>query len=246
MLKRFKLKQSVIKATLTISALFLLVFVISCSQDKEPDQKHHEVKNFTVKYDLTGAKKGQMTIYSQDWGRCVAQVTENNKIISLMEDGEQYVVSTDLTKNTGTKMKNPIYKQLLESMEAKTPKEFNMAILEKMGGKVVGEKKIAGNDCKEWDIMNGAQKTCITDDGIILETVSNISGTESGKIATELNRNSTGGIDACDPGEAVIEEIDLSQMMQQQKVERKPQVKEEVIVDKNEKIKEEQKKEEEK
>jgi len=226
MFKGFKVTQRLKGTSLAISALFLLVFAISCSQDKEPDQKYHEVKDFTVKYDINGPKEGHKTIYSQDWGRCVVQVTETQKTISLMEDGEQYIVSIDLTKNTGTRMKNPIYKQLIESMDAKTPKEFNQGLLEKMGGKVVGEKKIAGNDCKEWELMNGVQKTCITEDGIILESVSNISGTEAGEIATELNRNSKGGIDACDTGDAKIEEIDINQMLQKQNTDQKPQTEE--------------------
>ncbi len=215
MLKRFKLKTCMNGVGLIIAVLILAAFTASCSKDKEPEQKFHEVKEFTVKYDLTGARKGQKTIYSQDWGRCVTQIIENQKMISLMEDGQQYVVSIDLANNTGTKMKNPIYQQLIESLDAKTPKEFNMALLEKMGGKVVGEKTIAGNDCSQWEMMNGAQKTCITEDGIILESISNINGTESGEIVVDLKRGTTDGVDACSTGDAVIEEIDITQMLQQ-------------------------------
>ncbi len=201
--------------------MILIPFVISCSQQKdaEPEEKFHEVKDYSIKYDLRGAQQGQKVVYSQDWGKCVMQIIDDQKTISLMEDGEQYVISVDTTKNTGTKMLNPIYKSLLESLNAKTPKEFNLALLEQMGGKVVGEKKIAENSCEVWELMEGLQKTCITEDGIILESESTISSVERGEIATEVIRGSAEGFDACDTGDAKIEFVDIGQILQQQGVE---------------------------
>ena len=52
-----------------------------------------------------------------------------------------------------------------------------------MGGKITGEKTIAGNKCDVWELQDGAQKTCMTKDAILLETESNIGGIKKGKFA---------------------------------------------------------------
>lgn len=219
MLKQFICTKGFKILNLTILALVLIPFVISCSQEKkeeESDQKFHEVKDYTIKYKLEGAREGQRLVYSQDWGKCVMEITGNQKIIASMEDGQQFVTSINIDSNTGTKMANPIYQSLLESLNAKTPKEFNFAILEKMGGKVVGEKTILGNKCEVWEMGEGVQKTCLTEDGIILESESSVSGAERRQVATEVIRGSTEGVDACDPGDAKIDVKEMNQLLQEQ------------------------------
>ncbi len=222
MLKHFLCTKGLKILNLTIAALILIPFAISCSQQKEeePGQKLHEVKDYTIKYEMEGAREGQRLVYSQDWGKCIMEITGSQKIIALMEDGQQYVISIDLDSNTGTKMLNPIYQSLLESLNAKTPKEFNFAILEQMGGKVVGEKNIIGNNCEVWEMMEGVQSSCITEDGIILESESTASGVERRQVATQVIRGSTEGVDACDPGDAKIEIVNISQMLQQQEIDK--------------------------
>ena len=145
MLKHFLCTKGLKILNLTIAALILIPFAISCSQQKEeePGQKLHEVKDYTIKYEMEGAREGQRLVYSQDWGKCIMEITGSQKIIALMEDGQQYVISIDLDSNTGTKMLNPIYQSLLESLNAKTPKEFNFAILEQMGGKLLERKTLS-------------------------------------------------------------------------------------------------------
>ncbi len=222
MLKEFALSKGFKTLNLTILALVLIPFVISCSQEnkeEKPGEVFHEVKDYTIKYKLEGATEGQRLVYSQDWGKCVMEITGNQKIIASMEDGQQFVTSINMDSNTGTKMANPIYQSLLESLNAKTPKEFNFAILEKMGGKVVGEKTILGNNCDVWEMGEGTQSTCLTEDGIILESESNISGTERRQIATEVIRGSTEGVDACDPGDAEIEVKSMGQLQQELTIE---------------------------
>ena len=199
--------------------VFLLTpFVISCSQqkDKQTDSSTEEAGTFTIKYDVLGEPGGKLVVYSQDEGKCIMEASEKQKIISVMEDGDFYVIAVDTTTNKGTKMLNPIYKSLVESVGAKTPREFNMAIFEKMGGKVSGEKTIAGNTCEIWDLPDGMQKTCMTKDGLILETESNIDGVKQGRIATEVIRGSTEGVDACSPGDAEIEFVDVGQFFHQE------------------------------
>ncbi len=64
-------------------------------------------------------------------------------------------------------------------------------------------------------MREGVQSSCITEDGIILESESTASGVERRQVATEVIRGSTEGVDACDPGDAKIEIVDISQMLQQ-------------------------------
>lgn len=219
MLNQFVYTRGFKILNLTILAMVLVTFVISCSQEKkeeEPGQVFDEAKDYTIKYKLEGANEEERLVYSQDWGKCVMEIVGNQKIIASMENGQQFVTSIDMDSNTGTKMANPIYQSLLESLNAKTPKEFNYAILEKMGGKVVGEKTILGNKCEVWEMGEGVQTTCLTQDGIILESESSVSGTERRQIATEVIRGSTEGVDACSPGDAKIEVKNMNQLLQQQ------------------------------
>lgn len=225
MLRSFFQTKSIRMFNMALVTLMFLTYITSCSQDnketqKEADGKLHEVEDYTIKYKLEGAREGQRLVYSQDWGNCVMEITGNQKIIALMEDGDQYVISIDLDSNTGTKMANPIYQSMRESLNAKTPKEFNFAILEQMGGKVVGEKTILDNKCEVWEMMEGVQTTCITEDGVILESESDVSGQKRRQIATEVIRGSTEGVDACDPGDAKIEVKNINQMLQDQAIDK--------------------------
>lgn len=206
---------------LALLVLLIGTFVISCSKDKDTPSEplSDEAESFTVKYDLVGDPGGTLVVYSQDLGKCILEVRNDRKTMSVIEDDEYYVISIDTTTNKGTKMLNPIYKSMVESLGSKTPKEFTLAVFEQMGGKITGEKTIAGNKCDVWELQEGAQKTCMTKDGIILETESNIGEIKKGKIATEVIRGSTEGVDVCSTGDAEIEEVDISQMLQQQGVE---------------------------
>jgi len=206
---------------LALLVLLIIPFVISCSKDKDTPSEplSDEAENFTVKYDLVGDPGGKLVVYSQDLGKCIMEVRNDRKTMSVVEDEEYYVISIDTTTNKGTKMLNPIYKSMVESLGAKTPKEFSLAVFEQMGGKITGEKTIAGNKCDVWELQEGVQKTCMTKDGIILETESNIGGIKKGKIATEVIRGSTEGVDVCSTGDAEIEVVDISQMLQQQGVD---------------------------
>ncbi|MFB3148197.1 MAG: hypothetical protein ACE10J_05980, partial [Thermodesulfobacteriota bacterium] len=82
------------------------------------------------------------------------------------------------------------------------------------GGKVVGEKTVNGEKCKEWTLMGGAS-TCVTEDQIVVESKADMAGISISEVATEVNRNDPGPKGICSVGDAKIEEIDLGQMMRQ-------------------------------
>ena len=188
------------------------------------EQKFHPLKSYSVTYELTGNTKGTKQIAAQDYGKkqCWIEVSEmnvmgnatkrNEKGITMIEDGDQWIITIDLDKNTGTKMKNPMYRGIAAGMKGKDPKEYTEAMMKQMGGKVKGEKTVNGEKCTEWTMMGGAF-ACITEDQIMVESGANMAGITMSEVATEVKRNDPGPKGICDLGNATIKEIDLGQMM---------------------------------
>lgn len=212
--------------------LYLGAFIIfSCmafcfATTGNAEQKFHTLKNYSVTYELSGNTTGTKQHASQDYGRkqCWIEKSEinimgnsvkkNEKVITIVEDGDQWIITVDLNNNTGTKMKNPMYRGIAGSMKGKDPKEYSEAIMKQMGGQVIGEKTIIGEKCTEWTLMGGAT-TCITEDLIAVESAANMAGISISEVATEVKRNDPGPKGICDIGNAKIKELDMSQMMGQ-------------------------------
>lgn len=207
---------------LTISSSMLLLF--STSGYTAP--KMHELKSYYVVYEISGNTTGTKKHASQDYGRkqCWIETSEmkimgnsvkkNEKVITTLENGDQWIITIDLDKNTGTKMKNPMYKELTASMEGKNPKEFSEQFMKQMGGKVIGEKVVNNEKCQEWTLMGGA-KTCVTEDLIAVESSADLANISLSEVATEVNRNDPGPKGICDIGNAKIKEVDLGQIIGQ-------------------------------
>jgi len=208
----------------TFIIFFCMAFCFATSGNAE--QKFHTLKNYSVTYELSGNTTGTKQHASQDYGRkqCWIEKSEinimgnsvkkNEKVITMVEDGDQWIITVDLNNNTGTKMKNPMYRGIAGSMKGKDPKEYSEAIMKQMGGQVIGEKTIIGEKCTEWTLMGGAT-TCITEDLIAVESAANMAGISISEVATEIKRKDPGPKGICELGDAKIEEIDLSQMMGQ-------------------------------
>jgi len=206
------------------SAIFIIfLFAVSFAANSQAaDQNMHPLKNYSVNYELGGNTTGSKQQYSLDYGRTICWIEKsetsimgnsqkrNVKVITYVKDGDQWIISIELDKNTGTKMKNPMYKAITGGMKGKTPQE----IMKQMGGKVVGEKTVNGEKCKEWTLMGGAS-TCVTEDQIVVESKADMAGISISEVATEVNRNDPGPKGICSVGDAKIEEIDLGQMMGQ-------------------------------
>jgi hypothetical protein len=202
------------------------VFLIAICGGLNPtfaqEQKYHPLESYEVKYKIEGNSMGQKTEYSGDWGRtlCWVEVSEaklpegdpikiNEKVITKIENGEQWIVQINLTDNTGTKVKNPMFPEIYKRIKGKDPKVFTTEFMKNAGAKKVGEMTVAGEKCSEWEIGKGA-KTCLTDDMIRVESslvLENLSVTET---AVEIKRNVPNPPDICSTGSAVITETDIS------------------------------------
>ncbi len=211
-----------------VGAIFIFsLFAVSFAANSQAaDKKMHTLKNYSVNYELSGNTTGSKQQYSQDYGRTICWIEKsetsimgnsqkkNVKVITYVKDGDQWIITIELDKNTGTKMKNPMYKAIAGGMKGKTPKEFSESVMKRMGGKVVGEKTVNGEKCTEWKVMGGAF-TCITEDQIVVESKADMAGISMSEVATEVKRNDPGPKGICSVGDATITEIDLGQMMGQ-------------------------------
>jgi hypothetical protein len=182
----------------------------------------HELENYYVTYDISGNAEGSKQHVSQDYGRKLCwiekseinvsgnTVKKNEKIITFLEDGDQWIITINLDDNTGTRMKNPMYKELFAGMKRKSPKEFSEQFMKQMGGKVTGEKTVNDEKCTEWTLMGGAT-TCVTDDLIAVESGADMAGISIKEVATDVKRNYSGPEGICDIGNAKIKQVDLVQ-----------------------------------
>jgi hypothetical protein len=212
-----------------ISALVLAVILCSAAvlPSHAEEQKFHPLESYTVKYKIEGNTNGEKTLYSKDWGRtlCWTEVSESNmpgvgtvkkneKVVTTITDGEQWIYSVNLNDNTGTKMKNPLFAEIYTGIKGKDPKVFSEEFMTKMGGKVVGEKVVGSEKCKIWDISGGA-KACVTDDLITVESSVDMTGIYVKETAVEVKRNSPEPDGICNLGDAKIVEMDIKKRMQQ-------------------------------
>jgi len=189
-------------------------------------QKMHPLKNYSVTYELSGNTTGTKQHASQGYGRkqCWIEKSEmnimgnsvkkNERVITMVEDGDQWIITINLNDNTGTRMKNPMYRSVAASMKGKDPKEYSETMMKQMGGQEKSQKEVNGEKFTEWSMIGGAF-ACITEDQIMVESGADMAGISITEVATEVKRNDPGPKGICEIGDAKIKEIDMSQMMGQ-------------------------------
>ncbi|MEM7007766.1 MAG: hypothetical protein AAF462_01375 [Thermodesulfobacteriota bacterium] len=207
---------------LLVSCLVGILF-ISFAADTSA-MKYTEVEEFYIKYDLTGNNEGSKEFVSKDWGhtQCWIEkstmtmggntIEKNEKVISQIKDGEQYITTINLDDNSGKEMKNPMFGGISKGMDGKSPREFSEGLMKQMGGQKGEKKKVNNEECTQWTLMAGAF-TCVTDDLIAVETGANMAGIQMLETATEVKRNNAGPDGICDVGDAKIEQINLDQLL---------------------------------
>ncbi|KAB2826257.1 MAG: hypothetical protein F9K51_07100, partial [Candidatus Dadabacteria bacterium] len=202
-----------------ITVPFFLIAVCGVhNSGSAQEQKYHPLQSYEVKYKIEGNSTGQKTEYSGDWGRtlCWVEVSEaklpegppvkiNEKVITKIDDGEQWIVKINLADNTGTRVKNPMFPEIYKRIKGKDPKVFTTEFMTNAGAKKVGEKTVAGEKCSEWEIGKGA-RTCLTDDLIRVESSLVLENLSVKETAVEIKRNVPNPPDICSTGSAVITE----------------------------------------
>lgn len=218
--------ETIMRFKFQLLLLPAIVLAAVLSENGFAAEKWHPLESYKVEYKMEGVSTGTKTHYSQNYGNlvCWVEVSElnmpgapaqkkNEKIITYIEDGQQWIITINQDDNTGTKMKNPMFEGIAAQMKGKSTKEFSEEFMKQLGGKEVGEKTVNGEECKEWEITGGA-KTCITPDQITVETGVDIAGISMKETAVKVTRNDGGPKGVCEVGDAKLKEIDMSQLGQ--------------------------------
>lgn len=198
------------KKTLLLS--FVLIFSLSLSACKPAENtedtstndqtssssskeiKRYGLENGSITYELSGSQSGTKTITWKDWG--MTERTENNSSISAaginipntdvsIMMGE-YMYNYTPGTNKGTKIKNSLFEQIMESSKSGDLEEIGMDLLEGMGGKKTGSDTIAGKNCDVYEIANLGSSTCIWK-ALNLKNESNIAGISITELATTIS-----------------------------------------------------------
>lgn len=203
------------------SIIQLLLILFSYNSHAQ-EQKYHPIESYEVTYRIAGNSTGEKTEYSGDWGRtlCWTEVSEvklpegspvkiNEKVITKIEGGEQWIIQINLADNTGTKVRNPMFPEIYKRIKGKDPAVFTKEFMTNAGAKKVGEKTIGGEKCSEWELGKGA-RTCLTDDLIRVESSLVLENLTVKETAVEIKRNVSEPPDICSTGSAVITETPIS------------------------------------
>ena len=187
------------------------------------EQKYHTLESYTVKYRIEGNSMGEKTEYSGDWGRtlCWTEVVQvkradgtpvriNEKVITRITGGEQWIIKINLDDNTGTKVKSPAFPEIYKRIKGKDPAEFTKELITSSGAKRVGEKTAGGEKCTEWELGEGAG-TCITEDLVRVESSLVLGDISVKETAVEVKRNVPEPEGICGTGAAVITETDIKE-----------------------------------
>ena len=185
------------------------------------EQKYHPLESYTVKYRVEGNSSGEKTEYSGDWGRTLCwtesvqvkradgpPVSINEKVITRITGGEQWIIKINLDDNTGTKIKNPVFPEIYKRIKGKDPAEFTKQFMTSSGAKQVGEKTAGGEKCTEWELGKGAG-TCITEDLVRVESSLTLDTISVKETAVEVKRNVPEPDGICGTGNAVITETEI-------------------------------------
>ncbi|MEM9123679.1 MAG: hypothetical protein AAGB03_10220, partial [Pseudomonadota bacterium] len=140
--------------------------------------KFYSVEAFSVTYEHSGAETGQTVQHSRAWGRERVEVkdtsmsmfgvnqTTDQRVIYL----DDQIISIDGATGRTTKTTNPLYADIVASMEGKSGMEAGAAWMTGLGGEKTGESKsLLGETCSVWSIPKMFATQCITDAGIPLE-----------------------------------------------------------------------------
>jgi len=99
---------------------------------------------------------------------------------------EAIVYHVDFQRKVITRMQNPALAMSTVLGGGESLQQQGKAMLQKMGGKMIGKDKVLGYSCEVWDLM-GVQQ-CIYR-GVTLRVISDIMGIKSTEVATKITFN---------------------------------------------------------
>ena len=141
--------------------LLAITFTVSAQE-----YKRYQFKSGKIIYESGGSMTGTETLYFDDYGMLETKITKttldmmgikqetNAKVI--MKD--RWIYSIDEKTNTANKVENPMYKMFPDGIDAD---KVGSEMMEKMGGKKIGEETINGKECEIWEIKKLMSKVWV-------------------------------------------------------------------------------------
>lgn len=160
------------------TAIIITLTITAAAQAGDKSVKLHPVKAACIDYEMSGQiMNGTTKRCHRDYAHEVFEIQKLKMgIAGFTQSQNQHnitigdiIYSINLSTNSGTKTKNPMYDSLVSSMKGKSAKEMSNAFVAGMGYSPTGAtKKIADHNC---NVFNSAQmgNVCLTEDGLMLE-----------------------------------------------------------------------------
>ncbi len=164
---------------LIISLVILLCAVSSYSID----MKKYQIKSGIVEYKITGKQQGTQTLYFDNWGLLSSEYQEATtsmmgmtvKSYTLNITDKEWTYNINLDEKTGTKVSNKDIKDLMNSLDKKDMDELGRKMMERLGGKKIGNETFLGKNCEVWELTKLKSKVWVYK-YIPLKTIMNIIG----------------------------------------------------------------------
>lgn len=160
-----------------------IIMLLVTSYSYAIDMKKYQIKSGIVEYKITGSQQGTQTLYFDNWGLLTAEfmdittkmmgMTMKSSTLNLTDKDWTYNINLD--EKNGTKISNKELQELLNSTNKKDLEELGRKMMEKMGGRKLGNETFMGRDCEVWEISKLNTKVWLYK-YIPLKTISNIVG----------------------------------------------------------------------
>lgn len=195
--------------TLPIAGTAVVLCLSAIPAAADPKVHFTTVETGTVIHKLSGLQEGTVTEHWREFGKSRVEVTaarvktpggtvETHR--KSIIDGD-LVTTVDLDRNTVTRSRNPLYQAVVGRMAAKDAAASGNDLYRSMGGHETGETgTYAGETCRMWTIEEAATRMCVTDDGIVLMSQTDLDGQVVTRTAVEVHRGDPGPPDAYEVG----------------------------------------------
>jgi hypothetical protein len=173
-----------------------------------PDVHFFEQEKFTVVYEVKGSpESGAITEHTDAWGNKRVEIKDLTMSYAgikqatkqrVIYDGAT-IVTVDLTTGAVTKIENPLYDKITDSMKAKGTSgvEYGKEWATAMGAAPTGKTHTyAGLDCDEWSMPNLGTTICVAKNGILLRTETKMGPVNTTRTATKVMLDEGGSAEA--------------------------------------------------
>jgi len=171
------------------------------------DPRFYPIESFTIVSALEGMNRGTRTMHVTDWGRKHVTIEETTlSIMGVTQTAKRRVIvdgrdvtTIDEQAKTVSRTVNPLYDGLARGVEGKDPQELGRSFMTALGHEPTDRRgEFAGEDCGFWTNPQLGQELCVTDDGIVVRTVTKMMGMNLSETATAVRRDDPGPAAAYD------------------------------------------------